>query len=209
MLGTSFGRLASSADGTKLVVASGMGSLLYLSTDFGVTWSPRDPTGTGLGMGYSSIAVSADGAKLIAASTMSSSFFTSTDAGVTWILRNIPATGTYQGVIITLAADGKKLFAVSNNLIFTSSDFGVSWRSEPFVNLASSMTISPTSVVSSADGTRLGVGTSNGSLYTWNSRSTTGINGSISGDQYYSVELQCTSNNTFTVLGAEGVLALK
>lgn len=212
MLGTSFGRLASSADGTKLVVAAaGMSSLLYISTDSGVTWSPRDPTGTGYGMGYSSIAVSADGTKLIAAPSGGSLFYISTDAGVTWILRTVPATGTYspQSVIIALTADGKKLFAVSNNLIFTSSDFGVSWRSEPFVNLTSSTTISPVSVVAAAGGTRIFIGTMYGSLYTWNSRSTTGITGSISGDQYYSVELQCTSTNTFTALGAEGVLTLQ
>lgn len=208
MLGTSFGRLASSADGTKLVAATGMGSpLLYLSTDSGVTWSPRDPTGTGMGSMRNPVS-SADGTKLIVADDMGG-LYTSTDAGVTWIRRNAPAISYPTSAIIALTADGRKLFAVSSNLIFASSDFGVSWKSEPFVNLASSMTISPTSVVSSADGTRLVVGTMYGSLYTWNSRSTIGITGSISGEQYYSVELQCTSNNTFTVLGAEGVLALQ
>jgi hypothetical protein len=58
----SAGRIASSADGRKLV-AAGSGALIYDSTDYGLTWTTNvSPSGY-----WSSVVSSADGTKLAAA----------------------------------------------------------------------------------------------------------------------------------------------
>jgi len=76
------GQLASSADGTKLALASSDTNAIYTSSDSGVTWTK---TSAKLAR-YSSIASSSDGSKLFAATYYGGNevLATSSDGGATW-----------------------------------------------------------------------------------------------------------------------------
>ncbi len=140
----SWGAVASSADGSKLI-AAGNGEQIYTSTDSGVTWTPRETNRVWL-----AVASSADGVKLIAA-VNGGQIYTSTDSGVTWTARE--TNRTWHGV--ASSADGTKLAACvwdangsSPGQIYTSTDSGATWTPRE----------SPRnwySVASSADGTIL------------------------------------------------------
>ncbi len=102
---------ASSADGTKLAVASG-GEIIsetgpiYTSTDSGLTWiSNKAPVAR-----WTSIASSADG-NLLAATALKGGIYTSIDSGTTWVSNNAPATNW---TCVASSADGSKLVAVVN-----------------------------------------------------------------------------------------------
>src|SRR5262249_46031828 len=114
--------VASSADGTKLVIVP-MGGQIYNSPDSGVSWIPRSPSATWYG-----VASSADGIRVVAAG--SSGIYTSTNSAVSWTLRinlflNALSTG---GPYVASSSDGMKLVAaVRNGVIFTSTDSGLTW----------------------------------------------------------------------------------
>ena len=130
--------ITSSADGSKLVVGSS-GGQIYTSTDYGVTWTPRDSNRT-----WRIVVSSADGSKL-AIIVQNGQIYTSTDYGVTWTPRD--SARAWRG--IASSADGSKLAAVVNNgQIYTSTDSGLTWT-------ARDSNRAWTSITSSADGSKL------------------------------------------------------
>jgi len=129
---------ASSADGTKLVMAVQPG-YIYTSTDSGATWVPRDSVRR-----WINVASSADGKKL-AAVVNGGYIYTSTDSGVTWI----PRGSSQSWVSISSSADGTKLVAaVYGGYIYTSTDSGRKWTQRATNKVWGWVT-------SNADGTKL------------------------------------------------------
>jgi photosystem II stability/assembly factor-like uncharacterized protein len=161
------GPVASSADGRKLVVCSLQDAQVYLSTDYGISWTqyaaPFDPNGE-----VHSVASSADGTKVVVENdhAYSSTFFTSTNSGTSWTQSTNASSSQ---CFVACSADGIKLVAVSlYGEIHTSNDSGITWTLA--TNAPNAEWVS---VTSSADGTKLaaaawhGIYTSTNSGATW------------------------------------------
>ena len=71
--------IASSSDGSKLVAVA-RNDRIYVSTDFGDTWTPRGTTQ----QNWTAVASSSDGSIMLAADDWNSWIWRSTDSGVTW-----------------------------------------------------------------------------------------------------------------------------
>ena len=107
--------VAASADGTKLVAASGYSSegLIYTSTNSGTSWAATAaPTNS-----WISVASSPEGAKLAALATHGPGLgvvYLSTNSGATWVSTGAPA---WQWRAVALSADGSNLVAVGNGVV--------------------------------------------------------------------------------------------
>jgi hypothetical protein len=109
--------VASSDDGTKLIVAPEFGRL-YISTNSGAHWLPTAIIGS-----WKSVATSADGVKLVAVLS-GGQIYTSSDGGANWVARAV--IGSLPSV--SSSADGSRLIAgASGGNIYTSTDSGTSW----------------------------------------------------------------------------------
>lgn len=130
--------VASSVDGSKLVVVPGNGTI-YTSPDSGADWIARNTSSS-----WISVASSTNGTSLVAGT--SGQVYTSTNSGVNWTVRtNLPGN-----VFVASSADGTKLVAaVANAAIYTSTDSGMTWTAQ------NGGLRDWTSVASSADGSRL------------------------------------------------------
>jgi len=151
--------VASSADGAKLVAVDwedSSGGRIFTSSDFGITWIPRN---TGSNDFWNAVASSADGSKLVV--TAERQIYTSTDSGVTWIPRTPrQPDGSPLWSSVASSADGSKLVATMyNGRIYTSSDTGTNWTARESVR-------GWYSVASSSDGSKLVAAAYNGQLYT-------------------------------------------
>ncbi len=135
--------IAGSAAGDRLVaVASGTG--IYLSANSGGTWTLSSAPAKN----WRAVATSANGSNLLAVASFGG-VYTSTNAGTTWISNSVAANHDWSTA--ASSGDGTKLAVGGTTFgnIYTSTNAGASWVSN-----------SPpsgywTSVVSSADGTRL------------------------------------------------------
>ena len=130
--------IASSSDGSKLVAVASNGSsngFIYTSSDGGATWSTNlAPSGNNKFTGVTS---SNDGTYL-AATTWSTGIFTSANSGQTWTLRTLPvpnAGGETHLQAVASSGDGSRLVtgsrlsgASNGGIIFTSADYGASWK---------------------------------------------------------------------------------
>lgn len=117
------GCMAVSADGRVLATVGFSTFSIYVSTNYGTTWTQTSaPQSTQ----WWAMACSADGSKLIAASrTNGSSIYISTNYGSTWSSGGSPALAWSA---VTCSADGKKFMAAANgDSIYTSTDFGTTW----------------------------------------------------------------------------------
>lgn len=173
---SSWRSVASSSDGTKLVVVAFDGQI-YTSTDSGANWTARGNSGR-----WESVVSSSDGAKLLAAGD--GRLFVSIDSGSTWIRRGGDRSwGSWLGAISS-SADGIKLVAIDADFyINTSTDSGVTWTLQ-----ASDKRFS--SVASASDGTKLvaveysisQIYTSTNSGATWTARDAIGESVASSSD---------------------------
>jgi len=152
--------LASSADGTKLVLAAS-GNDIFTSTDSGATWVDQAAS-LGLldNVSWSSVACSTNGTQIVA--TAKTAGFTlgwiyiSADSGETWTPRAF--TNFWQSV--ASSADGTKLVAAGfGGQLYTSTDSGTNWTPRAF-------STNWRAVASSADGTKLVAAVYNGQIYT-------------------------------------------
>ena len=160
----SWGSVATSSDGTKLVAGVLNGGNIYTSADSGATWTPR----YSFSDSWTAMASSSDGTKLVAAG-YPEKLYTSMDSGITWTARE--SSRFWNGV--ASSSDGTKLVAVANNAqIYTSTDSGVTWT-------ARETSRQWKHVASSSDGTKLvavaysaQIYTSTDSGVTWSARET-------------------------------------
>jgi photosystem II stability/assembly factor-like uncharacterized protein len=148
--------IASSADGLKLAAVLST-SLVYLSTDGGATWTSNTTPVTDLRC----VVSSADGTRLVASDNVGR-IVSSTNSGVTWIQ---PASLGGNVSSLAASADGRKLLALSTLLSgmilgYSSTNSGNNWTSNglPLAN-------SWQTAASSADGTKLVVGSGKHGIY--------------------------------------------
>ena len=160
----SWGCIAASADGAKLVASSLDG--IYISTNSGNAWTQTSLLVTNV----SSLASSWDGTKLVAAGFRASPgfIFTSEDSGITWNQTTAPHTNWYS---VASSANGSNLVAVGYNLIggytkgfvFVSTNAGTTWNPGNLPNVSS---LPLFSVAASADGSRFAAAALSGTVYT-------------------------------------------
>ncbi len=116
--------LASSANGQDLVVADSLSPKLYISNDYGATWTQKGSINN-----WASIAMSADGQEIVAVST-SGYMELSTNGGTSWsapCVNSCHFTGIWTDV--TMSADGQHLAAtnIGGYEIWISNNFGTTW----------------------------------------------------------------------------------
>ena len=156
-------RVASSASGSVLLASTAMedpyntpGALLYVSTDSGTTWAPRNP---GTSHQWHAVACSADGTKMAAIGQVDPyttfSLWLSSDSGDTWIRQtNLPSDHYWRAV--TISGDGSVVGVASNadgfdyGTIWTSTNFGGTWTERTSAGQHAWY-----SITSSYDGTRM------------------------------------------------------
>jgi uncharacterized repeat protein (TIGR02543 family) len=151
--------IASSSDGARLVAVASNGSsngFIYTSSDSGATWSSNlAPSGNNKFTGVTS---SNDGTYL-AVTTWASGIFTSSNAGETWTLRTLPVPnpgGETHLQAVASSGDGSRLVtgsrlsgASNGGIIFTSADYGATWRAY------AQTTLDYINFTSNGDGSRL------------------------------------------------------
>jgi len=149
-----FYSMATDYDGSTIIGAASYSGQIWISHDYGTTWTARQSVGY-----WHGAATSADGMKIAilgGTSISPRSIYTSTDGGGNWTVREAPRN--WSG--IASSADGTRLMAIaSGGQIYTSSDAGVTWTArEQNRNWAS--------IASSADGMKLAATVSSGQIYT-------------------------------------------
>jgi len=158
----SWGSIASSADGTRLVAAPGFG-FIFTSSNSGLTWTQRATTRF-----WTGLASSADGTRLIASTFAGAgdSLYRSTDSGVTW--SPITAAGTsinWYGA--TISDDGTRMAAVksdfTNGVVVTSIDSGATWTEQTGAGRRNWQVIN---IIATPDGSTIALSTGfNGNIY--------------------------------------------
>jgi uncharacterized repeat protein (TIGR02543 family) len=151
--------IASSSDGVKLVAVASNGTsngFIYTSSDSGATWSSNlAPSGNNKFTGVTS---SNDGTYL-AATTWTSGIYTSANSGQTWTLRSLPVPNPGSETNLQAVASsgdgsrlvtGSRLSGASNGgIIFTSADYGATWKAY------AQTTLDYINFTSNGDGSRL------------------------------------------------------
>jgi uncharacterized repeat protein (TIGR02543 family) len=183
--------IASSSDGSKLVAVASNGDsngYIYTSSNSGVSWSSNlAPAGTNK---FTGVASSNDGTYL-AATTWANGIYTSSNSGQTWTARTLPVPNSGSTTYLQAVAssgDGSRLVTGSRTraggsnggVIFTSADYGVTWKAFSQTNL------DYINFTSNGDGSRLaatvydqtGVSTSADYGATWSFQSV-GLSGEI------------------------------
>jgi len=122
--------IASSADGSRLIVVLSNGAIL-ISTDYGVTWSVAATSGVS---NYGAVTSSSDGRVLTVGSSVqgdTQQILISTDFGATFKPGPISLVGGW--LALTSSSDGSHLAAIVNSAgfvrsqIWTSPDYGATW----------------------------------------------------------------------------------
>lgn len=117
----------------KFMIAAAYNDYLYISNDYGVTWSPIAFSST-----WSHVSCSSDGKYILATDTTRT--YLSSDYGATWT--NL--TGNYAMSFQTaMSYDGKYMYRLYSSTLYYSSNYGATW---------SSTYASPSGVRCSADG---------------------------------------------------------
>lgn len=138
--------VASSADGTKLVIANGNSGYIYTSVDSGASWATRSSAGA---RNWSAVASSSDGGKLIASNGTNGYLYSSSDSGVTWTERTSAGAKNWKSIVSS--SDGTRLIAaVTNGYLYTSLDSGATWTQQTSAGSGAWMGLS-----SSADSKKL------------------------------------------------------
>jgi len=151
--------VCSSSDGVKLAAGNENQSMDF-STNSGVSWNPVSIID---GVYCLSIACSADGSKIISTDSYIS---TSNDSGATWSQGSAPNGQVWSAV--ASSSDGNDLIAVAPPAPMpggASASGGVCTSTNSGTNWTSNYNISPSSVASSSDGTKLVAAVNGGHIY--------------------------------------------
>jgi photosystem II stability/assembly factor-like uncharacterized protein len=159
------GPIASSADGTKLVVLGNFTghSFVLTSTNLGQTWvSNPSPSSSG----FNSMVCSADGRMIIA--SYEESFYFSTNFGVRWTNITSRLPGTEVLFVGCAAASGNIWVLIAQQGLVISTNSGITWA----LNYSNGNPIGPTYTACSADGTKFITSNDGGIYLSTNSGST-------------------------------------
>ena len=158
--------VASSADGTKLVVTE-LPGVVWISANGGISWAaPGAASGLPANANWRFAAISADGRTTVLA-PVGGQLWTSTDEGQTWVSHGggtsgLPATAIWNAV--ASSADGTRLAAAAQgSSIYRSTDSGATWASTLGLPTGENWR----SLASSSDGERLVVVSTQGQVWTW------------------------------------------
>lgn len=116
---------AMSRTGRVMLLGEASTGDLYVSTDYGVTWTKRQPSGAvedwrGVSMSYYG--------KNMLAVAVAGRVYTSTDYGVSWTERQPAGNADKDWTTCASSSDGKYLIAgIANGRIYMSANYGVSW----------------------------------------------------------------------------------
>ena len=145
-------QIASSSDGSKLLLASSNTTKLERSTDFGANWAPLINTVT---QSWHKVASSADGQVLAAAGLHGTPLYFSTNSGAGWTSTGVNAN--WNGIAIS--NNGATIVAVAGNReIYVSTDSGVTWSNRDIARNWSDVSISN-------DGTKMIAAVGEGQIY--------------------------------------------
>jgi len=206
---TFFKCITSSADGSKLAVATGN---IYVSSNSGITWS-LGYTSNDYMTTFVSMTSSADGTKL-AAIKSEVGVFISSDSGLTWSLsNNIDMSGKTLSSI-TSSSDGTKIYVLSSfrnvssnygKTIYVSLDSGLTWST---ISTPDNSSATYKSIAISGDGTKLaltfytpgagGIYLSSNGGNTWSSSSAANdlhVNFNLIKSNYDGTKLLATNSN--------------
>ena len=138
--------VASRGDGRVAIAQVYSNGGLYISSDFGATWSLISSAPQ---LSWNGISSSADGSTWIASSNQPNAIYRSVDGGLHWsILSSAPSPGYWSGV--SCNSDCSVIYASDGGgRIYKSTDSAASWFALPVSSL------SWTSIFCSADGTRV------------------------------------------------------
>jgi hypothetical protein len=184
--------VAISATGQYQTAVVSSGSIIYTSSNYGVTWTPQTVTESS---SWRSVSLSSTGQYQSAVG--SSNFIrTSSDYGINWTSRTAPGAPDWRSV--SLSATGQYQTAVPNgNLIQTSSDFGVTWitRTTPGSLAWWWVSLSSTGQYQTVVAYGANIYTSSDYGVNWTARTTPGSR------QWYSVSLSSTGQYQTAVAG--------
>jgi photosystem II stability/assembly factor-like uncharacterized protein len=158
--------LAAISGGGFYESAPGNPSLLWTSSDSGVTWTNRTPAGADQTSSWYALASDSTGAKLVA---VGSGIWTSVNAGVTWTQQTTPGNANASWVSVASDAAGTHLVAAtggpgSTGDLWTSADSGATWVNETAGTSAASQAW--TSVASDKAGAHLVAVAMGGDIWT-------------------------------------------
>ena len=120
VVSTNWGDVSMSASGQYQLVTLGPGNFLYISSNYGVTWTSTGSTGS-----WNTVAISASGQYQIAGPS-NGNIYISSNYGSTWTSTNTGVGNkNYSGIAIS--ASGQYQTAIGVNFIYISSDYGKNW----------------------------------------------------------------------------------
>ena len=185
-------KIASSSDGSKLLLASSNGSHLQRSTDTGTSWTIL---GGSVVQSWHQVASSANGQVLAAAGLHGTALYISTDGGTNWSAKD---SANWNGVAIS--DNGATIVAVAQSrAIYVSTDSGTTWSNRDTARGWSDVSISN-------DGTKIIAAVGEGQIYKSVDTGTTWTVLSNSPSRKY-IPVACSSDCSTIVVGTnwEGV----
>ena len=185
-------KIASSSDGSKLLLASSNSSRLQRSTDTGTSWTIL---GGSVEQSWHQVASSANGQVLAAAGLHGTALYISTDGGTSWSAKD---SANWNGVAIS--DNGATIVAVAQSrAIYVSTDSGTTWSNRDTARGWSDVSISN-------DGTKIIAAVGEGQIYKSVDTGTTWTVLSNSPSRKY-IPVACSSDCSTIVVGTnwEGV----
>jgi photosystem II stability/assembly factor-like uncharacterized protein len=146
---TTWKAIAVSSNGKYQSAVVGTSGQIYISSDYGVTWTAKDSS-----RAWTAIAMTADG-KIQSATVSTGNIYVSYDYGVTWTSKG--SSLAWAG--ISMSSDGKiQTAVVSTGYAYVSTDYGATWTQK-------GSSLAWTGVAMSSDGKIQTATVSTGNIY--------------------------------------------
>lgn len=191
--------LAMSADGSHCVATVNSGGI-YTSTDFGTNWTLTPAPSSNA---WVCVASSANGNQLVAGLSGTNLMYESANAGISW--NQLSATNLPSIVSLACSADGTHLIAgnLSSTVPYISVDSGLTWAPANIPQHDNWIAVG-----CSAAGNFFAGENQEGAIFGYETATTTGTTGYLSGGPNTAVELEYMGNGVFLPVSHEGTLVL-